>query len=159
MSKPARIPAFYKAQTFLVTSNTDGKRSVFTVTQNAELFLSTLFSYRDAGKFRLHAFVLMPDHFHIILTLSAEMTLERSIQLIKGGFSYRMKKELNKPFEIWQRGFTDRRIRDRNEFIGYLDYVHDNPVKAGLVAHARGYPYSSMNPKYKMDPEPDYLCG
>jgi Transposase IS200 like len=44
------------------------------------------------GKFRLHDFVIMPDHLHLLMTLPSDMTIEKAMQLIKGGFSYRLKK-------------------------------------------------------------------
>jgi len=52
------------------------------------LFLKTLYGYRRQGKFLLHAFVLMPEHVHLLLTPADDVTLERAIQLIKGGYSH-----------------------------------------------------------------------
>jgi putative transposase len=46
-----------------------------------------------AGKFRLHDFVVMPDHLHLLITVGSGMTIEKAMQFIKGGFSYRLKKE------------------------------------------------------------------
>jgi putative transposase len=43
-----------------------------------------LLEYRDEGHYQLQAFVLMPDHFHMLLTPSDTTTLERAVQLIKG---------------------------------------------------------------------------
>jgi putative transposase len=93
------------------------------------LFCRALLEYRDQGKFTLQAFVLMPDHLHLLITPAADVTLERSLQLIKGGFSFRVKKEF---LEIWQRGFTDRRVRNMEEFVAFRRYIHENPVKAHL---------------------------
>jgi len=56
----------------------------------ARLFVEVLFHYRDHKNYLLHEFVLMPDHFHLLV--SPTLSLERSLQLIKGGFSYRAKK-------------------------------------------------------------------
>ena len=63
----------------------------------AELLLETLQSYRGRA-YQLHEYVLMPDHFHILITPS--VTLERAVQYIKGGFSYKVKKELQSSMEI-----------------------------------------------------------
>jgi len=101
----------------------------------------------------------MPDHFHLLITPAGDMTLERSLQLVKGGFSFRVKKELGKNLEIWQRGFTDRRVRDMEEFVGFRHYIHENPVKARLCEKAEEYPYSSANPRFRMDPVAAYLRG
>jgi len=50
----------------------------------------------------------MPDHFHLLVSVPPGTTLERIVQLLKGGFSYRARKELGFASEIWQRGFADR---------------------------------------------------
>lgn len=50
-----------------------------------DVFVRALLRYRDAGAYALHDFVLMPDHFHILLTPARDKTLERVVQYIKGG--------------------------------------------------------------------------
>ena len=78
--------------TFFITSRT--QTPVFQTERCAELFLDVMQSYRRQCKFMLHAFVVMPDHFHIILTPLEGVTLERSVQYVKGGFSFRAKREI-----------------------------------------------------------------
>jgi len=124
--------------TFFVTTSTYNRRRLFQVDSNAQLFLETLQHYRRAGRYKLHAFVVMPDHIHLILT-PLEITLERAVGLIKGGFSHR----LASGFPVWQRGFTDHRIRDAADMEARRTYLHLNPVRAGLAEAADLYPYSS----------------
>jgi putative transposase len=76
--------------------------------------------------------------------------------LIKGGFSFRAKKELGFTGEIWQTSFHDRRVRDESAYFGFRAYIHQNPVQAGLVTAAELYQYSSASGKYPLDP---YLSG
>ncbi len=80
----------------------------------------------------------MPDHIHLLLTPTA-ITLERTMQLIKGGFSRRLE---SKP-PTWQRSFTDKRMRTREDFLTHRDYIHHNPVRARLCQIPEDYPYSS----------------
>jgi putative transposase len=103
----------------------------------------------------LHEFVLMPDHFHLLMTPS--IALERSVQLIKGGFSYRAKKELGSNAEIWQRGFSDHRIRDWEDYERHVNYIYLNPVKRRLCERAEEYKYSSAYSGWKLDPIPQGL--
>ena len=117
----------------------------------AELFCHTLFRYRDAKKFRAHSFVVMPNHFHLILTVAEGLTLERAMQLIKGGFSREAGRRLGARYEIWQKSFVDRRVRDAVELARYTAYIQENPVRAGLVGVAGEYRYSSLNPAFIMD--------
>ena len=67
----------------------------------AGLLVEVLLHYRAERKYLLHEFVVMPDHFHLLLT--PVVTLERAVQFIKGGFSYRAKKEGIFAGEIWER--------------------------------------------------------
>lgn len=124
--------------TFFVTTATSNRRRIFQQTTKAELFLETLQHYRRQGHFLLHDFVVMPDHVHLLLT-PQNRTLERVVQLIKGGFSHRVKSS----FPVWQKGFTDHRVRDRADFMARRKYIHENPVERGLVQFAEEYPFSS----------------
>ena len=116
----------------------------------ANLFIKTLFHYRDEKKFLLHEFVVMPNHFHLLLTPTA-IALERAVQFIKGGFSYRAKKEFNLNIEIWERGYVDHRIRDAGDYNRHVIYIHQNPVEANMVKPAKEYLYSSALPGFDLD--------
>jgi putative transposase len=109
-------------------------------------------SYTLAGKFKVHEFVVMPDHFHVLLSLDGDTSIERAAQLIKGGFSFRRKKELGLAGEIWQRGFSEVRVIDKTSFLAHKEYIDHNPVKAGLAARAEDYPYCSAYLRKKKKP-------
>ena len=113
-----------------------------------------MFAYRAQGKFLLHEFVVMPDHIHLILTPDGKIPLERGAQFIKGGFSHRCSKERAIQGEIWQRGFTNHRIRDDVDYERHREYIHMNPVRAGLAKSPADYPYSSARPGFKLDAIP-----
>ena len=81
------------ARTFFATTRTSQGRPLLQSERNASLLIDVLRWYVAAGKFRLHDFVVMPDHLHLLMTVGGGMTIERAMQFIKGGFSYRLKKE------------------------------------------------------------------
>ena len=116
-------------------------RRLFQSEQNATLLIDVLRSNVAAGKFQLHDFVIMPDHLHLLMTLPFDITIEKAMQLIKGGFSYRLGKEFGYQGEVWQRGFSEVRISDGQSFFEHRKYIAQNPVKAGLVDTAEQYPY------------------
>jgi len=152
--KPAREHATNNAKTYFVTSDSWERRAVFNVESWARLFFKTLLSHRGES-YLLHEFVLMPDHFHLLMT--PLIALERAVQLIKGGFSFRAKKELESNMEIWRRGFADHRIRDFEDFDKHVHYIHLNPVRKHLCASPQEYRYSSAYPGWKLDPIPQGL--
>ncbi len=149
--KPTRLMS--PSGTYFVTATTFQRRRFFIVESYARLFLKTLYHYRRQGRFQLHAFVLMPDHVHLLITPAADVTLERAMQLIKGGYSHAVGQEISRR-EIWQKGFTDHRIRDAADYEGYRVYIHHNPVEGKLVRDPVEYRYCSAFPGFKLDPWP-----
>jgi len=109
--------------------------------RNARLLVDVMLSNAKAKRFRVHDFVVMPDHLHLLLTIDGDMTIEKAVQLIKGGFSYRLKKESGYAGEVWQRGFSEVRVENRESFLQHREYLAQNPVKAGLVSSPDEYPY------------------
>jgi putative transposase len=152
--KPAREHATNNAQTYFVTSDTWKRRPLFRAEPWARLFFRNLLEHRGEA-YLLHEFVLMPDHFHVLFTPS--ISLERAVQLVKGGFSYRAKRELGSNAEIWHRGFSDHRIRDAEDYDRHVYYIRLNPVKKHLCERPEEYKYSSVYPGWKLDPIPQGL--
>ena len=107
---------------YFVTASIFQKQSLFQRAAMAGLFLQVVQHYRRQGSYLLHEFVLTPNHFHLLIPPS--VTFERSLQLIKAGFSYRTKKELGFRGELWQSSYHDRRVTDVNEYWGYREYIH-----------------------------------
>lgn len=152
--RPRREHATNNHQTYFVTSLTLGRRRFFHVTRWAELFLETLQGYRGRA-YLLHEYVLMPEHFHLIITPTE--TLERAVQFVKGGFSARVKKEIGRSAVIWQRGFSDHRIRNEVDYRRHVEYILRNPVGRGLAEQAEFYPFCSAFPGRTKDEEPQWL--
>ena len=137
-------------RTYFTTFSTAGRRRRFTVTTNAALMVSTLEAYRVQGKFALHAFVVMPDHVHVLLTPAHDVPLEKALQFIKGGFSFRLKS----PSEVWERGHFDKRVPDRAAYEACLVYIDQNPVKERLSTVPSEYPFCSAHGAVELDPMP-----
>jgi putative transposase len=123
----------------------------------AQLLLETVFRYRERGIFQLYEFVIMPDHVHLLLAPTPNLALERAMQFIKGGYSHRFMKETGSRMEIWQRSFTNHRIRNGNDFEKHRHYIHLNPLRAGLVESPKDYPYSSAHSGFALDEAPQRL--
>ncbi len=140
-------------RTYFTTFSTAERRRLFQVEEAARLMISTLQGYREKGSFALHAFVVMPDHVHVLLTPAPEVSLEKAIQLMKGGFSFRLKSRS----EVWERGHFDRRIKDCAGYEACVGYIHANPVEAHMAAVAEEYPYSSAHPSAVIDPMPGWF--
>ena len=145
------------ARTFFVTSSTWGKLHTLQSDRSAGLFISVLYEYRAQNKFRLHEFVVMPDHFHLLLTVAQGMTVERAVQFVKGGFAFRAGREIGARAPFWQKGFSEVRILDARAFQQIAGYIRNNPVEAGLVGEPGGFAYSSAHLGFELDPAPSWM--
>jgi putative transposase len=152
---PAHVTA--GARTFFVTSSISGKRNLLQSDRSAGLFVCVLYGYRAQRKFRLHEFVVMPDHFHLLVTVECDLTIERAVQFVKGGFAFRAGKELGFRSPVWQKGFSEVRILEAGAFLRTAEYIRNNPVARYLVANAAQYPYSSAHLGFDLDPAPQGL--
>jgi putative transposase len=148
MAKPARnsSPAniLSASRTFFVTSKTMSGACLLQTERNAGLLIDVMRCYVAEVQFKIHDFVVMPNHFHLLMTVSGQISIERAVGMIKGRFSYRLKKEVGYLGGIWQRGFSEVRVDHRESFLAHRDYIEQNPVKAGLVTSAEDFPFSSI---------------
>jgi len=144
-------------RTFFVSSSIAGKRNLLQSDRSAKLFVDVMYHYRAQHKFLLHDFVVMPDHFHVLMTLGPEISIERGVQLIKGGFAFRAGRELGFRSPFWQRRFSEVRINDAVAFARVREYIARNPVKRGLVLTTAEYIYSSANGGFELDDVPQGL--
>ena len=142
-------------RTFFITTVTWQRLPIFRVEARARLLIEVMVGYRDQGKYLLHEFVVMPDHIHLLLTPADGISVERAVQFIKGGYSYRLRKM--EKIQVWQESFTNHRIRDAEDFEGHREYVRMNPVRARLVRDAAAYPFSSASSAFRLDAMPQGL--
>jgi putative transposase len=157
VSKPPRDFFSSPHEVYFISIGCSQGKSIFQSERMAVLFLETLNGYRVQGKFQLHEFAVMPNHVHLLVLPGRGVTLERAIQFIKGGFSFRAGKELGFKGEIWQRGYVDHRIRDSGDYVYHREYIHMNPVRAHLCENAAAFAYSSANPRHSLDAAPQGL--
>src|SRR5258708_2680654 len=140
--------------TYLVTAVTAQRRRLFQVTATAELLAQTILDYRNQGRFLLHAFVIMPDRFHAVITPAPDVSLEKAMQFIKGGFSFRLKSKL----DVWMRSFNESQISTEAKFTSCVRYIEENPVRRQLAATPAAYPFTSAAHE-ALDPMPLHMQG
>jgi putative transposase len=121
-----------------VTIATSDSSPTFQISRLAELFIETLLYYRARGHYKLHAYLVMPDRIHLLIT--PQFTpLDQTIALIQRGFANRC----HTTDEIWEPVFTEHPIPDLRTLESLRTYLHQTPVRAGLSLIAELYPYSS----------------
>jgi len=145
-----------KPNTYALTISTHLQHRHFQRSVNAELFIATLFRYRDQGKFLLHGFAVMPDHVHILLTPAMDQPTAKSIQHIKGGYSFAVREQ--SPGEIWHTGHHEHRIRDLSDYNQQLIYIANNPARKNFP---EDYPHIHTHMLFseRLDSTPPHLAS
>jgi putative transposase len=150
---PGYIRAKIDGGTFFFTV-TLADRSSNLLVQHIVLLRSAYRSVRDRLPFETIAICILPDHLHAIWRLPEhDADFPMRWNLIKGGFSRSLpsteprspSKKAKREKGIWQRRYWEHVIRDENDLVRHVDYIHFNPVKHGLVTRVCDWPHSSFH--------------
>ncbi|WP_425496125.1 transposase [Oceanipulchritudo coccoides] len=107
-------------------------------------FLDELFQCVSAVDFQIHAYCLLPNHYHLLVEGDRVERLRKSIGLLHGRSSYYWNGEDNtRGRKVWYRTF-DRLIHTQRHFYTTLNYLHYNPVKDGYCTKMTEWPWSSV---------------
>ena len=99
--------------------------------------------YFDGERYRLHAWVVMPNHVHTLLTPLARQSLSRIVHAWKSFTAKKANQTLGREGAFWQPDYFDRFVRSQEHFDRTVGYVESNPVKAGLCASPEAWPFGS----------------
>jgi len=106
--------------------------------------------FPDGSEYKLICYTVMSNHVHQVFELlKGNKGLNRIMQSIKGVSARRSNKILNRKGRFWQDESFDRCIRDKNELIPIVNYVLQNPVKAGLVQCWKDWKHSYCHPDFE----------
>ncbi len=97
----------------------------------------------DAQRYRLHAWVVMPNHAHFLFTPLSGNPLSNLMHSLKSWTAKEANRILQREGRFWMPDYFDRYIRDAKHFGDVFDYIENNPVKAGLCRQPLDWPYSS----------------
>ena len=97
----------------------------------------------DGERYRLSAWVIMPNHLHLLLTPRDGWPLSRIMKDMKSFTSREANKLLGRRGQFWMEDYFDRYVRDAKHFANAIAYIENNPVKAGLVKTAREWLFGS----------------
>jgi putative transposase len=115
----------------------------------AQVIVDSLFWAQNEQHWKLLAFVVMPDHYHVVIALGGRKSLRELMKSINHHNALAINKIRGTHGSFWQEGFHDRSIRPHEDLNDYVTYVHMNPVRAGLVEHPEDWPWSSARAAYR----------
>jgi len=131
---------------YFITAVTYERRPIFADDANIELLRATMRKAKKYHPFRMHAYALMPDHFHLLIYVPESTNISKLMQSIQWNFTRNHKAAhgVTTSVKLWQRGFWDHVIRDDNDFERHFDYIHYNPVKHGYVTLPADYAHTGF---------------
>ncbi|HEX8284002.1 MAG TPA: transposase [Pyrinomonadaceae bacterium] len=110
----------------------------------ASLVESALLHF-DGERYRLTAWVVMPNHVHILITPRPPHTLSSIMHSVKSYTAREANKLLRRTGQFWQEEYFDRYIRDAAHYAQTIAYIEANPVKAGLCYLPQDWPHGSAS--------------
>jgi len=116
-----------EVRTYFVTAVCAERRRIFQTTANASLMLEVIQTNRTKNRMQIHAFVLMPDHMHLLLTPAPNVSLEMAVRFLLGGYSFLLKSKMG----VWERSYPERRVLDANGFLDAKQYIERILSKGG----------------------------
>lgn len=108
----------------------------------AHLVQNSLLFHHDK-KYRLSAWVIMPNHIHFLATPLKDVELRQIAHSVKSFTAHEANKLLKRKGQFWQHEPFDRYIRNRKHFVSVVRYIENNPVKSGLCSLPEDWRFSS----------------
>jgi putative transposase len=140
--------------TYFFTVNLLERKRNDLLVRHIETLRNTIRSVKLRHPFKIHAWVILPEHMHCVIELPGQDTnFPLRWRLIKMEFSKSLPRDEHlSPARlrrgergIWQRRYWEHLIRDEADYRAHMDYVHINPVKHGLVERVIDWPYSTFH--------------
>lgn len=145
--------------TYFVTTKAWRSRELFQLSENAGIVIQCLLGYREKGTYRLHEFVVTPNHLHLLLTPADHISLERAMQLIRGGSSHEIHGQREHKLQIWHPGFHESTIRNAEDYEERRNYVRMNPVNPRFVGSPGDWLFGSASGRFSLDDHPSFLSS
>ena len=160
--------AWHPGGTYFFTVNLLQRHGNDLLVRHVDVLRQAVRSVRLRHPFRIHGWVVLPDHLHCIMELPPEdADFATRWRLIKAGVARALPRtEWVSPVRvergergIWQSRYWEHLIRDEADFRAHMDYVHINPLKHGLVARVADWPYSTFHRYVRLGVYPEDWGG
>jgi len=131
-------------RSYFLTCCVEKRRQLLRHARWARAIIGLYAEARDRGDILLHGYVVMPDHYHVLVTLTGSASVSGLVRRAHSAFSHQVRQRMAVEGRVWQRRFYDHVARDERDFLARLSYMHDNPVNAELVKKPEDYEWSSF---------------
>ena len=142
---PLRYRSLSSSGIFFITTSTHNRIVRFFTADDYQIAIKNIEYYRQRDCAEIFSYVIMPNHIHLLLYIPGEKSISAFMRDVKKRVAYEYF-HLHRipPEKFWQHRFDDVHIFTEEVFLIKLNYIHNNPVKAGLVSSSEEWPYSSV---------------
>ena len=136
---------FEDTHPYFVTTIVQERQPIFINDKICKIFLITLEYFKLILDYKIYAYCLMPDHLHLIVQPVGKHNLSYIMQMIKGSFARKLNRITASNGKLWQKRYYDEVIRNEMMLIRKMEYIHNNPLRKGMVGSLDDYRYSSYH--------------
>jgi putative transposase len=150
--RKVELKRFYVTDSlYFITSVVENHEPVFTNENCVRPLLRALNEYAKKCHVQIIAFVVLPDHLHLLICpKSQNRTISAFMKSVKGRSAIEINKVIGRKGRLWQHQFLDHIIRSNEDYRSHIEYIHYNPVKHGLCDKPEDYRWSSYR-FYELD--------
>lgn len=121
-----------------------GRQDIFHDAEDRERFIETLVRFKRVSKYKVYGYCLMDNHIHLLIKEEKE-AISQSIKRIGVSYVYWFNAKYERYGTLFQGRFKSENVEDERYLLVVLRYIHQNPLKAGLVSKPAGWAWSSYN--------------
>jgi len=152
MPRPIRLAS--ETQIYHVMARGNRRTVIFHDNEDKKRFINILLSKKKGDKFKLFAYCIMDNHYHLLIKEEKE-NLATVMKMINSSFATYYNNKYKGVGHVFQDRYRSEPVNNDEYLLGVTRYIHNNPIKAGMVNRCQDYPWSSYQQYiyYKKDNE------
>lgn len=140
----AKIPRTHiEGAVYYVTSRGDNEEVIFKDNEDYQRYLELLKKYKEQYGFKLFAFVLMPNHLHLLIELKEGLTISDIMHDLNSNYTKYFNGKYERKGHLFQERYKLVLLEKESYLLPVSSYIYLNPLKLGLINEISEYPYSS----------------
>jgi putative transposase len=150
----ARLPRFYlPGQPLHVIQRGNNRDPIFAANDDYHFYLRCLHEAADAQSLTVHAYVLMTNHVHLLVSPKTDSSLSKTMQSIGRRYVQYFNHVYGRTGTLWEGRYKSTLIDSERYLLTCMRYIEMNPVRAEMVAHPGDYPWSSYRANAQGNPD------
>lgn len=154
MARPLRLE--FAGALYHVTSRGDRQEDIYDDDDDRQVFLSVMASVCESCNWICHAYCLMSNHYHLLVE-TPDANLSRGMRQLNGVYTQTFNRRHGRVGHVFQGRYKAILVDRENYLLELSRYIALNPVRAGMVASAKDWPWSSYRATIGQTKKPDYL--